>query len=198
MRILAFLDLDIRFDEFEIVYVYDENEFYEKIINKKFDVLLVSMSFFKEFLEIKNYIKNEVVFINEYCDIQMYKKALEYGDYCYTLDEFEKLRLRLLYLQKKIYKNKSQVFKFDEFLYNFKTKTLYKNSEIIKLSRAEIELLENLIKNRNGYMSKEDIVMSCDSIESESSIKVLISHLRKIGLNIVNQKNLGYKLKEKL
>jgi len=38
--------------------------------------------------------------------------------------------------------------------------------------------------------------MECDSIESESSIKVLVSHLRKLGIEIENRKNLGYKIKE--
>jgi biotin operon repressor len=37
--------------------------------------------------------------------------------------------------------------------------------------------------------------MECDSIESETSIKVLISRLRKLGFKIENKKNLGYKIK---
>jgi len=50
--------------------------------------------------------------------------------------------------------------------------------------------------NRN-YLSKDFILSNCESIESEGSIKVLISKLRQLGFDIVNQKNLGYKLKEK-
>ena len=100
------------------------------------------------------------------------------------------------YLQKKLLKSKATVYKSGNLLYNFNTNELYKNSMPVKLSGAEKELLKTLIKHRNTYLSKNDILMECDSIESESSIKVLISHLRKIGFEIINQKNLGYKLKE--
>jgi DNA-binding response OmpR family regulator len=178
------------------VKVFDENEFYDRVLNKKYDVLILSFDFFAEFINIKDYIKSTVIFLTSYCDEHIYKKVLEVGDYCYKWEEYEKLLIRLNYLQKKILKSKTTVYKQGNLLYNFNTHELYINSEPVKLSNAENELLKTLIKNKNTYLSKEDILMECDSIDSESSIKVLISHLRKLGVNIENQKNLGYRLKE--
>ncbi|ACM93729.1 response regulator [Nautilia profundicola AmH] len=196
MRILCFIDYDLKIDKFDVVYATDEDDFYDKILNKKYDVLIISFEFFSQFVNIKDYIKSSIIFTTAYCDTYIYKKALEVGDFCYLMHEYDKLLLRLQYLQKKLLKSKSTVYKKDNILYNFNTNELYIDSKPVKLSSAENELLKTLIKNKNTYLSKEDILMECDSIESEASIKVLISHLRKLGINIENQKNLGYKLKE--
>jgi len=45
-------------------------------------------------------------------------------------------------------------------------------------------------------IAQEEILEECDHIESENSIKVLITHLRKIGFDIENKKNVGYRLKD--
>jgi DNA-binding response OmpR family regulator len=196
MRILCYLGQNLNLPGFNTVFVYDENGFYDIVLNKKFDVVLISFDFFGHFLEIREYIKSTVVFVNYYCDSLIYKKVLEVADYCYLYTETDKLKLRLEYLRKKTLKTKSGVFKIKNLLYNFVIDELYQNSEPVKLSSAEKELLRALIKNRNRYLSKEDILMECDTIESEASIKVLISHLRKLGIEIENQKNSGYILKD--
>ncbi|GAB6074782.1 winged helix-turn-helix domain-containing protein [Nautilia lithotrophica] len=196
MRILCFVNYEIKFNKFDVYYAKDENDFYDKIINKKFDVLIISFDYYSEYLNIKDYINYKVIFLTTFCDSYIYKKILEVADYCYLTHEYDKLIIRLEYLQKKILKSKSTIYKKGNILYNFNTNELYINSEPIKLSSAENELLKTLIKNKNMYLSKEDILMQCDSIESEASIKVLISHLRKLGIDIENQKNLGYKIKE--
>jgi len=197
MKILCFTPFDLKLKKFDCMYALDENDFYEKILNRKYDVIIVSFDFYSEFINIKDYVHSTVVFLNSYCDSFIYKKVLEVGDYCYTYAEFDKFFLRLEYLQKKILKSKSTVYKRDNLLYNFNTNELYIDSKPVKLSSAENELLKTLIKNKNTYLSKEDILMECDSIESIDSIKVLISHLRKLGIEIENQKNLGYKIKER-
>jgi DNA-binding response OmpR family regulator len=195
MRILVFTEFDLALKNFNTQYINDENIFYELVLNKKFDVMIISFSYFKEFLEIKNFVKSTVIFLVEYCDNLIYKKALEVGDYCYLINEYEKLIIRLKYLQKKILNINSAIYKSDKILYNFNTNELYIDLKPVKISLAENELLKTLLKNKNRFLSKEDILMECDSIESETSIKVLISRLRKLGFKIENKKNLGYRIK---
>jgi len=191
MRVLNFSFLDIPNAK-----KVDEKSFFDEVLNKKFDVLVVDFNYFKEYLEIKDFVKSVVIFVSYECNVLMYKKMLEVGDYCYLYNEYEKLLIRLRYLKKKVLNSANFVFKFGDLLYNFNARELYKSSIPVKLSGAEKELLETLIKNRSRYLSKEEILQECESIESLDSIKVLISHLRKLGFEIVNQKNLGYKLKE--
>ncbi len=56
MRILCRAPFDLKLKRFKCVYAFNENEFYEKVLNKKFDVLIVSFEYFAEFLEIKEYV----------------------------------------------------------------------------------------------------------------------------------------------
>ncbi|QDD68097.1 hypothetical protein C6V80_09610 [Caminibacter pacificus] len=81
--------------------------------------------------------------------------------------------------------------------FNLSTNQLCRNSKPSKTYKeAESDVLAILIKNRNKYLSKEDISAMSESIDSINSIKVIISNLRKLGFEIENVKNLGYKLKE--
>ena len=196
MRILCFCNIDLSINKYGVYYCLDESDFYEKIINKKYDVIIIGLEKFSNYLEIKNYINSYVIFLTDFCSFEYYKKILEVADYCYEYSKIDMLKLRLDYLNKKILNSKSGIYKFGEFLYNFNSGELYKNSYPVKLSSAEKELLKILIKNRNRFLSKDDILMECETIESPDSIKVLISHLRKEGIKIENIKNLGYKLKD--
>ena len=198
MKILCYLKYELNIEKFDVIYIKNENEFYDRILNKKYDVIILDFDFYPKFINVKNYVKSTVVFLCSYCDDFIFKKVLEVGDYCYTYEEYEKLLLRLKYLQKKFINSKTTVYKKDNFLYNFSTNTLYIDLKPVKLSNGENELLKTLIKNKKTYLTKEDILMECDGIESIDSVKVLISRLRKLGIQIENQKNLGYKIKELL
>jgi len=194
MRVLVFDYID-RYD-FDKDFVSSEEDFYDRVYLKKYDAYIINFDFYPQFVEVKDYIDSYVIFITEVCDEFIYKKALRDGDFCYSYNEIFKLKIRLEYLEKKITKLNTRVFKYKDLVFNLNTNQLYKNSQPIKLTKAETDLLKALIKYRNKYLSKEDIESVCESIDSINSIKVLISNLRKIGFDIENIKNLGYKLKE--
>jgi len=183
--------------DYELEYVYEIDEFYEKILSKKYDVLIVNFDLFEYVSEIKKFFEGKIIFISAFIDELIYKKSLEMGDFCYSFDEMWKLNYRLLYLRKHILGLNSMIFKYGSLIFDLKRKVLYKNNEEIFLSPAEKEILKLLILNKNQYLSKDFILNNCEYIESENSIKVLISKLRHLGFDIINQKNLGYKLKEK-
>jgi len=196
MKVLIF-GVEYYNKSYDLEYVYDSDEFYEKILNKKYDVLIVNFDLFEYVSEIKRFFEGKIIFISAFIDELVYKKSLEMGDFCYSFDEMWKLNYRLLYLRKHILGLNSLVFKYKDFIFDLKRKVLYKNNEEVFLSPAEKEILKLLILNKNQYLSKDFILNNCEYIESENSIKVLISKLRHLGFDIINQKNLGYKLKEK-
>ncbi len=196
MKIVIF-DYEDRYNikKYDYVYLNNKNSFLENVINKSFDVLIINIDFMDVFLENKNLFNTEyTIFISSFIDEDIYSKCLKVADYCYDYSEIYKVSLRLNYLFKKIYS--SDVFKYDDLIYYFNKKTLYKNNKPLSITNAEKDLIEILIKNRNRFISKEDILSFSDYILKESSIKVIISSLRKLGFNIINKKNLGYKLKE--
>ena len=133
-----------------------------------------------------------VIFIYAYIDELIYKRSLENGDYCYTYEEMWKIESRLKYIAKKL--DQRDIFVYNDLIFNLKTDELYKNRKNIKISPAAKEILNILINNKNRFVSKEFILENSENFDNISSIKVIISNLRKIGFQIENQKNLGYKL----
>ena len=194
MRILIF-GVDYINEDYDLEYVYNVDEFYTKVLNKKYDVLIVNFDLFEFVSEIKRFFEGKIIFISSFIDELIYKKSLEIGDFCYHFNEVWKVDFRLKYLQKELLNLNSNIFKYKDLIFDLKRKVLYKDKKEVSLSPAERELLKLLIVNKN-YLNKDFILNNCENIESESSIKVLISKLRQLGFDIVNQKNLGYKLKE--
>jgi len=193
MKILVF-GVDFKCEHYEIKYVYNENEFFDEIVFRHYDVVILDFNFLASFLEIHKNFKGYVIFVNSFISELIYKKVLEVGDFFYTFDEIWKINYRLKYIAKKLLKK--DVFIFKDLIFNLKTKMLYKNRNLIKLSPAEREILEILINNKNSFISKEFILENSKNIDNISSIKVIISKLRKLGFEIENQKNLGYHIKE--
>ncbi len=196
MRILIF-GVEFECSDFECKYVFDEEKFFNEILFKHYEVLIINFDFLSSFLEVNKFFKGMVIFIYTFADRLIYKRALEVGDYFYTFEETWEIPYRLRYISKKILNRKSDIFVFNDLVFNLKTKELYKNRVNIKLSPAERDVLKLLIENKNRFLSKEFIVENSENIDNISSIKVIISNLRKTGFEIDNQKNLGYKIKIK-
>jgi len=179
-----------------ITFTNSVNEFYETFLDYHYDILVVNFDFYAEVKEFVSVYNGYIIFLCNYSDELIYKKSLDIADYCYSYDELFKLKHRIEYLKRKIYKVRGSIYKYKNLLYNFNTNALYKDSQIVKLTKAQQELIELLIKNRNNFLSNDDIVNICAYIGSKASIKVIISSIRKLGFDIISKQNLGYKLKE--
>ena len=194
MKILIF-SLDINCKDYDCKFVYDDENFYNEILFKSYDVLIINFDFLSSFLEVNQFFKGVVIFVGGYLDETIYKKVLEKGDWFYTFDEIWKIPFRLKYISTKIL-NQKDIFIYNDLIFNVKTKELYKNRENIKLTPSEKEVLKILIKYKNRFISKEEIVEKSENLDNISSVKVIISKIRKVGFEIANQKKLGYKIKE--
>ena len=190
------LDYQNRINDLKVNFVNDVDIFYDTFLDNYYDILIANFDFYADVKEFKSIYKGKIIFLCSYCDELIYKKALDIADYCYSYDELYKLKYRIEYIKKKIYKLRSSIFKYKNLLYNFNTSTLYQDSQEIKTTRAQQELIELLIKNRNNFLSNDHIVNLSSHIGSIASIKVIISSLRKLGFDIISKQNLGYKLKE--
>ncbi|MEO1958957.1 MAG: winged helix-turn-helix domain-containing protein [Nautiliaceae bacterium] len=197
MRVLIF-DY-VNWADFSGEFVSNEEEFFDRVI-KDYDVVIVNFDFLSSLLLARHLIKGYVIFVTSFVDEVIYKKALSVGDFCYQSDEVFKIKHRLKYLENKLFKAKSGIVKWNNFLINLQTGNIYKNKELLNLTLAERDLLFYLLKNRDRFVSKEEIVDRVRGIDSLNSVKVIISSLRKKGFEIDNIKNLGYKinLKEQL
>lgn len=100
---------------------------------------------------------------------------------------------------------KSAIFEYkidDKTVYNFKTKEIISEDEIVKLTTLEIGIFEYMLDKKNQLVSKEKLltILNKEDYYDDISLKNIIYRLKKKFSDnslIVNQKNFGYMLRIK-
>ena len=145
--------------------------------------------------------KTQIIIITAFCDKDYLLKAIELGLVKYLVKpvkekEFEEA---LFLCVNSLQEDNSNIVKLDENSY-FDTfnKNLVIKDEIIKLRAKEILFLELLIKNKNRYVSYEEIenYVWSDSVMTKDALKTLVKNLKtKIPKDLIlNLTNSGYKI----
>lgn len=145
--------------------------------------------------------KTQIIIITAFCDKDYLLKAIELQLVKYLVKpvkekEFEEA---LFLCVNSLQEDNSNIVKLDENCY-FDTfnKNLVTKDEIIKLRAKEILFLELLIKNKNRYVSYEEIenYVWVDSVMTKDALKTLVKNLKtKIPKDLIlNLTNSGYKI----
>ena len=145
--------------------------------------------------------KTQIIIITAFSDKDYLLKAIELGLVKYLVKpvrekEFEEA---LFLCINALERNESNIVKLDEFTF-FDTfnKNLISNNEIIKLRAKELAFLELLIKNKNRYVSYEEIenYVWDDSVMTKDALKTLVKNIKtKIPKDLIlNLTNSGYKI----
>ena len=145
--------------------------------------------------------KTQIIIITAFCDKDYLLKAIELGLVKYLVKpvcekEFE---VALFLCVNSLQNNESNIIKLDENSYfDIFNKNLLINEEIIKLRTKEILFLELLIKNKNRYVSYEEIenYVWSDSVMTKDALKTLVKNIKiKISKDLIlNLTNSGYKI----
>ena len=145
--------------------------------------------------------KTQIIIITAFSDKDYLLKAIELGLVKYLVKpvrekEFEEA---LFLCINALERNESNIVKLDEFTF-FDTfnKNLISNNEIIKLRAKELAFLELLIKNKNRYVTYEEIenYVWDDSVMTKDALKTLVKNIKtKIPKDLIlNLTNSGYKI----
>ena len=145
--------------------------------------------------------KTQIIIITAFCDRDYLLKAIELQLVKYLVKpvkekEFEEA---LFLCVNSLQEDNSNIVKLDENSY-FDTfnKNLVIKDEIIKLRAKEILFLELLIKNKNRYVSYEEIenYVWDESVMTKDALKTLVKNLKtKIPKDLIlNLTNSGYKI----
>ncbi len=145
--------------------------------------------------------KVQVIVITAFCHKEYLLKAIELQLVKYLVKpvnekDFEQaLFLCLNALEEDI----SNIVKLDsESYFDTFNRTLVVNNQIIKLRAKEILFLELLIKNKNRYVSYEEIesYIWFDSVMTKDALKTLVKNIKmKIAKDLIlNLTNIGYKI----
>ena len=145
--------------------------------------------------------KTQIIIITAFCDKDYLLKAIELGLVKYLVKpvcekEFEEA---LFLCINALEKDETNIIQLDEITF-FDTfnKNLISSNEMVKLRAKELNFLELLIKNKNRYVSYEEIenYVWNDSVMTKDALKTLVKNIKtKIPKDLIlNLTNSGYKI----
>lgn len=145
--------------------------------------------------------KTQIIIITAFCDKDYLLKAIELGLVKYLVKpvkekEFEEA---LFLCVNSLQEDNSNIVKLDiDSYFDTFNRNLVIKDEIIKLRTKELIFLELLIKNKNRYVSYEEIenYVWSDSVMTKDALKTLVKNLKtKIPKDLIlNLTNSGYKI----
>ncbi len=193
-------------ESFKVTWRKDGNQAIDETYEHKFDIFLfdVDIPYINGF-DLLNQLRQSgdetpCIFLTAKVDIASLSTGFNMGadDYIKKPFDTDELIIRINTQIKKSFHSHKETIDYGDIVYNITDKTITKNNNSIQLSPAELKLFELFIKNINKSMSKEDILYHIHEGEegSEAALRVQISKLKKLGLNIVNQRAIGYKLEK--
>jgi len=145
--------------------------------------------------------KVQVIVITAFSDKDYLFKAIELQLVKYLIKPIKEKELEEALFQciNSIENDSSNIVKLDEnILFDMYNKTLLTDNEIVKLRTKELLLLELLIKNKNRYVTYEEIenVVWFDSVMSKDALKTVIKNLKsKLPKDLIsNLSGTGYKI----
>jgi cell division protein FtsI (penicillin-binding protein 3) len=133
--------------------------------------------------------------VDEFEDFNSQKKAYKIADDFFkkSCTYIEEIKIKIEYYIKKIY-NLSKIIKYKDIYFQHNSNVIYKKEQKIELTTLEKELLILFFKNKNRYLNKFEL-LELLSITA-GTLKVKITQIRKLGFEIENKREIGYKLKE--
>ena len=191
-------------ENFNITWVKDGNEALTKTYEDEFDIFIFDVDIpfingFELLKELREYGNiTPCIFLTAKVDIGSISLGFDSGadDYIKKPFDIDELIIRINTQIKKSFKSYSSIIKYGNIVYNITNKTISVDNKTINLSPTELKLFELFIKNIGISISKEDILYHLHNgdVGSEPALRVQISKLKKLGLNISNQRAVGYKL----
>ena len=144
--------------------------------------------------------KTPCIFLSAKVDIDSLSNGFDVGadDYVKKPFDIDKLLLRINTQIKKSYNSFNKIIEYNNLKYDIYNKIIYENNKQINLSPTQFKLFDFFMKNINKTLLKEEILFYLHDGEegSEPSLRVQITKLKKLGLNITNQRAIGYKLEK--
>ena len=164
---------------------YDGTAALQMIKNNNFDLIILDVMLpgFSGF-EIITYIKDTpVIFVTAKSGLQDKLKGLELGadDYIVKPFEMQELLARVAVVLRRVHKNSTSI-SFDNIIVEFDSRKVFCDSEEVKLTPKEFDLLETLILNRNIALTRErllDLVWDMDFEGDTRTVDIHIQQLRK-------------------
>jgi len=196
--------VDILEDEnYDITWVKDGEKALDKSFEHRYDLYLFDINVpFINGLELLNDLRKSgdttpAIFITAKIDLESFERGFEVGadDYIRKPFHIKELLIRINnQIQKSFSTHDTQVH-YKNILYNLASQVVTKDDNIEHLTPTEVKLLELFLKNIGRVITKDEILdfTHDGGIGSDSALRVQISRLKKLGLDIANIRAIGYR-----
>jgi len=140
------------------------------------------------------------IFLTAKNDIESLSTGFDVGadDYIKKPFDSDELLIRIKTQIKKSFKSHHEILTYNDINFDTINQTIFKNKKEVHLTPTQMVLLKLFFKNIGKTISKEELLyhLNQTSESSENSLRVQITHLKKLGLNITNQRAIGYRLEK--
>jgi len=191
-------------EEYDVSLAINSQSALDLSYKQNFDIFLLDVNLpdFSGFELLKmlrdNSDNTPAIFLTSLDDISSLSKGFEVGadDYIKKPFDFDELLIRIQALLRKVYKTYEDSLNYKNLIYKISTNELYKEEKLVTLTPQEKKLCTMLFQNIDKTLKKEDILyeLDIDGESSEGALRVYISKLRKVGLEIQTLKGIGYRL----
>jgi DNA-binding response OmpR family regulator len=138
------------------------------------------------------------IFLTSLSDIASLSKGFEVGadDYLKKPFDFDELLVRIKAILRKSFQAAGNEVKYKDLLYKIATNELFYEKELLSFAPQEKKLMALFFKNIDTTVNKEELLyeLSSENEASEGALRVYITKLRKVGLEIQTIKGTGYRL----
>lgn len=138
------------------------------------------------------------MFLTSLSDIASLSLGFEVGadDYLKKPFDFDELLVRISALLRKSFSAKENEVSYGDLVYKISTNELMRGNELVMLAPQELKLLALFFKRKEETITKQEFLYELDSVgeSSEGALRVYITKLRKVGLEIQTIKGIGYRL----
>jgi len=180
-ELAASLMLDFLYDSgFDVDVVHTITDGLSYIKYNHYDVLLLDLNLpdfsgFDLLKEIKNKFSIPIIIISAYNDTAIKVKAFRFGasDYIVKPIVFEELEVRIWSLL-----GRHSEIKVEKTMFEINNQTIFFKDTALALTSIEFEILQNLIKNKNKTVSREELTKPLSSISTKRSLDHHIKNIR--------------------
>ena len=162
---------------------YDGTTALQMIKNNNFDLIILDVMLpgFSGF-EIITYVKDTpVIFVTAKSGLQDKLKGLELGadDYIVKPFEMQELLARVAVVLRRVHKNSTSI-SFDNIIVEFDSRKVFCDSEEVKLTPKEFDLLELLAMNADKVYSREQLLNLVWGYDYQGDARTVDVHIRRL------------------
>ena len=185
------------FATYEVDFISSYDEFIDATYKKEYDLYILNLYYYASLEELqKSDDTTAVIFIDEFYNINNFKKALRIGDdYMVKPVYLEELDIRVKYHYRKLFNHANNIIVYDNFYFHIDSQQLFQGTQKIKLSPNDLKLVNLFFTHINKPISK-DIIYDLLESDSDGSLRVYISKLNKLSLHVEYDRSISsYTLK---